>query len=92
MNERGDMAAALLAVTALLVAIVAGALAWMAYDRTGANLDQRIQDQINQSAQNLRESTEGNTTTPADGTGGTSEENMTDDTNTDTDTVPQTQP
>ncbi len=36
----------IISIIALLVAIAALALAWMAYDRTGANLEQQIRTQV----------------------------------------------
>lgn len=98
MDDRGDVAATALASIALVIAILAGVVAWMAYDRTGVNLDKRIQDQVNQSAQGLKSSLQGSTTTPSGGTGGSSQGAATPSgntgasANTSTDTVPQTQP
>lgn len=78
------MRATVIAVIALVVAIAAGALAWVAYDRTGDGLEQRVQQEINQRISGTDEApaTEGS----ADNTA------PTDIPSTNTLTVPQTQP
>ncbi len=48
-------ASSMLAGLALALSIVALILAWMAYDRTGADLDERIQQGANQSAESVND-------------------------------------
>ena len=45
-TNRGASAVAWIA---LIISIIALSLAWMAYDRTGADLDQQIQTQVQES-------------------------------------------
>jgi membrane protein implicated in regulation of membrane protease activity len=45
----------LLTWAALIVALLALWLAWAAYDRTGGDLDQRIQEQVQQTSQDAQE-------------------------------------
>ncbi len=45
----------LLAAVALIIALLALGLAWMAYNRTGADLEDRIQQQVEQSAQDVNQ-------------------------------------
>lgn len=58
MNEKGSATGATLAVIALIIASLALVLAWVAYNRTGSDLEDRIQRQVNQSTQQLEESTQ----------------------------------
>jgi hypothetical protein len=83
-DERGSTA---LAVVALLVAIAALFLAWMAYDRAGRDLGPQIREQVNQAIQeteravpevDVETNNDGNTEQTDDGT----QENQTEtDTN-----------
>lgn len=43
---------------ALLLALLALSLAWMAYNRTGADLSDRIRQEVNQSAQSAEDATQ----------------------------------
>lgn len=43
---------------ALLIAIIALVLAWMAYNRTGEDLDKKIQDQVQQSINETQNATQ----------------------------------
>lgn len=82
----------LLGWVAVILAVLALVLAWMAYDRTGANLDERIQQQVQQAVPDTTEETEGTDTAPTtqEGTDTTdTPEAPTDDTTTDP--MPDTQ-
>ena len=77
----------LLGWVAVILAVLALVLAWMAYDRTGANLDERIKQQVQQAIPNTTQGTdETNTTettpTPHDGTDTTDTDTTTDGTTT----------
>lgn len=96
MYQRGDTGATVIAVVALILAIAAGVLAWVAYDRTGGDLDERIQKSINQMTtdSDVDGPTELNDT-PTSGSTDTTDETSEGSTtmpSTDTQTVPQTQP
>ena len=54
-NRGAGRGTTLLTWLALIVALLALWLAWAAYDRTGGNLDQRIQEQIQKSAENVQQ-------------------------------------
>lgn len=88
MNERGDIATRTIATIALVIAVAASILAWMAFDRTGSNLDSRIQSQVNQAAQGMKSTLQGTATD--DGAEKMSpSQNIS---NSGAETVPQTQP
>lgn len=96
MYQKSETGPIVIAVIALIVALAAGVLAWVAYDRTGGDLDQRIQESINQSGTDT--STPGGANGTA-GPGSTGADGMSDDAaqtpplpDTDASTVPQTQP
>lgn len=55
-TNRGASAVAWIA---LVVAIVALVIAWMAYNRTGADLEDQIKTQVEQSLQAAEEATQG---------------------------------
>lgn len=50
--------AGVVSIIALIVAIIAIILAWMAYERTGAELDERIQEAAQQSVQSIEQGVE----------------------------------
>lgn len=54
-RSAGGVAATTIAVIALIVGIIALWLAWVAYERTGADLDRRIQEATQQAWQNLEQ-------------------------------------
>lgn len=54
-NRGAGRGTTLVAWIALIVALLALWLAWMAYDRTGADLDERIQQQVQESAQDINQ-------------------------------------
>ena len=72
---------------ALLLSILALVLAWIAYDRTGGNLDDRIQQGVQQGVEGIqKEPEETNTTedgTTQQGTDTTDTDTTTDGTTTD---------
>lgn len=43
---------------ALIIAIIALILAWMAYDRTGANLEQQVRTQVENSLNSAKDATQ----------------------------------
>ena len=49
--------ASVVAWIALIVAVIALILAWMAYDRTGANLEQQIRTQVEESVNATEDAT-----------------------------------
>ena len=49
--------ASVVAWIALMVAVIALILAWMAYDRTGANLEQQIRTQVEESVNATEDAT-----------------------------------
>lgn len=53
-DQRGSAAGVTLAVIAIIISIVALVLAWMAYNRTGADLEERIQQQISETTQEVQ--------------------------------------
>ena len=55
-RETGSTA---LAAVALVIAVIALILAWVAYDRTGGALDERIQDGVERSVQTVEGAAEG---------------------------------
>lgn len=55
MNEKGSAAGATLAVIALIVSVIALGLSWIAYNRTGEDLEQKIQEQVNQTVTPLEQ-------------------------------------
>lgn len=71
---------------ALVAALLALALAWMAYNRTGENLEDRIQDAVNQSAQSVEEATrnDGEPTAPANQSPGTTDQDFDNQNDVDT--------
>lgn len=79
----------LLGWVAVILAVLALVLAWMAYDRTGANLDERIQQQVQQATQDTTtqdtEDTDTTETTPTtqEGTDTTDTDTTTDGNTTD---------
>lgn len=75
----------LLGWVALILAVLALVLAWMAYDRTGANLDERIQQQVQQATPDTTQDTDDTDTTDTSPQGTTEEGTDTTDT-TDTTT------
>ena len=75
----------LLGWVALILSVLALVLAWMAYDRTGANLDERIQQQVQQVAPDTTQQEEDTDTTETSPQGTTEEGTDTTDT-TDTTT------
>jgi hypothetical protein len=48
----------IIGIIALIISIAALALAWMAYDRTGANLEQEIKTQVQQGVDSAQRATE----------------------------------
>lgn len=54
-NRGAGRGTSLVAWIALIVALLALWLAWMAYDRTGADLDQRIREGVESSAQTVQD-------------------------------------
>lgn len=52
MRETGN---SIVAWIALIVAIIALSLAWVAYNRTGEDLENRIQQQVQEAAQNTQD-------------------------------------
>lgn len=55
-NSRAGVSA--VAWIALIVGVIALILAWMAYNRTGADLEQQIQDTVNQSLNTAEDATQ----------------------------------
>lgn len=58
MREKQQGFSGVVAMIALVIAIAAFILAWMAYERTGADLDERIREAAEQSAQTIERGVE----------------------------------
>lgn len=88
----------LLGWAAVILAVLALVLAWMAYDRTGANLDERIQQQVQQGIDGTQQEAQEMDTTETAPEGTAPEETDTSDTpdtttdGTTTDPMTETQP
>lgn len=61
MREKQQGASGVIAIIALAIAIAAFILAWMAYERTGANLDERIREATQQTTQTIEEGIQNST-------------------------------
>lgn len=57
MNDRSN-GASIVAWIALIVAIIALSLSWIAFNRTGADLEQRVQQQVQESANSVENAAE----------------------------------
>lgn len=91
MNQKQEGYAGVVAIIALVVAIAAIALAWVAYERTGADLDQRIQDAARESAQTIEQGAENATDALDAGPDGIDEDDA-DTTTTPESTMPTEEP
>lgn len=88
MSQKSTTLALALSSVALLLAVVAAALAWVAYDRTGDSLDKRIEQHANMTTAPGVSTPDASTTPEA--TPDSSASDLTPNTNSTT--VPQTQP
>lgn len=84
-NRGAGAGTTLLGWVAVILSVLALVLAWMAYDRTGANLDERIQQQVQQAASDTSQEEDTDTTDTTTPQGTTEEGTDTTDT-TDTPT------
>lgn len=58
MHEKQRGFSGVVAIIALVIAVAAFIIGWMAYERTGADLDQRIRDAAKQSSQTIEQGVE----------------------------------
>lgn len=64
MNQQGSTVAAVISWLALVIAIIALLLGWTAYNRTGEDLERRIQRGVEQGLQAVQEQTPDQPTQP----------------------------